>query len=88
MKETWRWYGWHDPISRAEVAQTGAAGIASALHDIPYGEVWPREAITVHRDIIAAAGFSWKACPCMKRSNAARAIFQRILRATGNPWPI
>jgi len=58
MKETWRWYGWHDPISLADVAQTGAAGIVSALHDIPYGEVWPREAIAVHRDIIAAAGFS------------------------------
>ncbi len=59
MKETWRWYGRHDPISLAEVAQTGAAGIVSALHDIPYGEVWPCDAIAAHRDWISAAGFSW-----------------------------
>ena len=45
MRETWRWFGEFDPITLEEVAQTGAAGIVSALHAIPYGEVWSQDAI-------------------------------------------
>ena len=59
MKETWRWYGNHDRITLAEVRQTGAAGIVTALHDIPYGEVWPREAIATRKREIEAAGLTW-----------------------------
>jgi len=59
MRETWRWFGEFDPISLAEVAQTGAVGIVSALHAIPYGEVWPREAIAKRKSEIEAAGFTW-----------------------------
>ena len=39
MIESWRWYGEFDPISLNEVAQTGASGIVTSLHAIPYGEV-------------------------------------------------
>ena len=59
MMETWRWYGEFDPITLAEVAQTGATGIVSALHAIPYGEVWPREAIADRKRAIEKAGFVW-----------------------------
>ena len=59
MLESWRWYGQFDPISLSEVRQTGAVGIVNALHEIPYGEVWPREAIAARHDQIKAAGFSW-----------------------------
>lgn len=59
MIETWRWYGEFDPITLAEVAQTGAAGIVSALHAIPYGEVWPYEAIAARKRAIEEAGFVW-----------------------------
>ena len=59
MIETWRWYGEFDPITLPEVAQTGAAGIVSALHAIPYGEVWPSEAITTRKRAIEEAGFVW-----------------------------
>ncbi|SES94604.1 mannonate dehydratase [Oceanicella actignis] len=59
MKETWRWFGDFDPITLDEIAQTGAQGIVTALHEIPYGEVWPRERIAACRDRLARAGFSW-----------------------------
>ncbi len=59
MRETWRWFGEFDPISLDEVAQTGAQGIVSALHAIPYGEVWPRQAIAARKAEIEAAGFTW-----------------------------
>lgn len=59
MIETWRWYGEFDPITLAEVAQTGASGIVSALHAIPYGEVWPIEAIAARKRAIEEAGFVW-----------------------------
>ena len=59
MRETWRWFGEFDPLTLTEIAQTGAAGIVSALHAIPYGEVWPKEAIADRRAEIEAAGFTW-----------------------------
>jgi len=59
MRETWRWFGEFDPIGLDQVAQTGAAGIVSALHAIPYGTVWPRAKIAERRDQITAAGFTW-----------------------------
>ena len=59
MKETWRWYGPLDQIKLSEVRQTGAAGIVTALHEIPYGEVWQRNTIAKRRDKIRVAGFEW-----------------------------
>lgn len=59
MIEGWRWYGDLDRISLSEVAQTGAGSIVTALHEIPYGEVWPRQTIADTRGRVQAAGFDW-----------------------------
>ena len=56
MRETWRWYGELDKISLSEIAQTGAKGIVTALHEIPYGELWNTEQVLEVRDKILSAG--------------------------------
>src|SRR5207248_3344556 len=41
--------------------QAGATDIFSSLHQTPYGELWPREAIRERKEMIAAAGLRWTA---------------------------
>lgn len=52
MRESWRWFGPKDPVSLADIRQTGATDIVSALHDIPIGELWPRKAVQSHKALI------------------------------------
>ena len=58
MKECFRWYGDSlDKISLSDIRQTGASGIVTALHEIPYGEVWTKGKIADRKAKIEAAGF-------------------------------
>jgi len=62
MKETWRWYGEFDKISLQEISQTGAKGIVTALHEIPYGEIWNVDQISLLKDRIQKPhfGLTWE----------------------------
>jgi len=54
---TFRWFGPSDPIPLAHIRQIpGVRGIVSALHDVPVGDAWSREAIARLKGEIVDAG--------------------------------
>lgn len=59
MEEGFRWFGPGDPVPLAFIRQAGATAVFTSLHQIPYGEVWPREAIRERKEMIEAAGLRW-----------------------------
>lgn len=62
MEETWRWFGPDDAVRLSDVRQTGARGIVTALHQIPYGEVWSLDAVRTRKAMIeadASLGLRW-----------------------------
>lgn len=81
MKETWRWFGPLDTLTLPEIAQTGAAGIVNALHEIPYGEVWQADDIAARNAMIQGAGFTWDVVESLP-------VHEAIKRGDGDLGPL
>ena len=61
LQEGFRWYGPSDTVTLADIVQCGAQGVYTALHDIPYGAHWPREAIRERLDQLDTYQLKWLA---------------------------
>ena len=83
MKETWRWFGPQDGVPLVAARQAGACGIVTSLHEIPYGEVWSREAIAARKAEIAAldCGLSWAVVESLP-------VHERVKQGAGDLEPI
>lgn len=61
MEESFRWYGPADTVPLSYIRQTGASAVFTSLHQIPYGDLWPRAAIAERKAVVEAAGLTWNA---------------------------
>ena len=54
MREGWRWFGPDDPVSLSDVRQAGATDVVTALHHVPIGTPWTKDAVLQRQAIVAA----------------------------------
>ncbi len=84
MTQMMRWFGPNDPVSLQGIRQAGATGVVTALHEVPNGEVWSREAIAARKQLVQDAGLDWtvvESLPVDERIKTRSADWDRLVEA-------
>ena len=82
MEPSFRWYGDEDPVPLKFIRQTGATGIVTSLHYIPYGTLWTQDAILERKKVVEAAGMTWnvvESLPIHEDIKSASGSYKRYL---------
>ncbi|MBQ4107411.1 MAG: mannonate dehydratase [Lentisphaeria bacterium] len=82
MEPAFRWYGPEDPVPLKFIPQTGATGVVTSLHYIPYGILWTQDAIMERKKIIEDAGMTWsvvESLPVHEDIKTASGSYKRYL---------
>lgn len=59
LEEGFRWYGPKDEVSLDFIRQAGAESVFTSLHEIPYGELWGKDAIMERVRELGEHGLRW-----------------------------
>lgn len=59
FEKSWRWFGPGDAVKLIDLKQMDIAGVVTALHHIPNGELWSVEEIRKVKKEIEAHGMRW-----------------------------
>ncbi|MGU3391842.1 mannonate dehydratase [Sphingomonas sp. M1A8_2b] len=84
MTQTMRWFGPNDPVTLQGIRQAGATEVVTALHEVPNGAVWTRDAIAARKQLVQDAGLDWtvvESLPVDERIKTRSGEWDRLIEA-------